>query len=318
MTHNNLNLPQYFAVETTNEAEYQQVKNWFDEHGLSPSSTFSKLFIPESSTHAIGILSARMSPRHPDTYNNYATDDWLRENTFVFSFTEFQSKSKGSGKSDGATGAIVPTKKVIGYKLLKDYPTIPNSLRKAKEIVVTSNGITAYVKGESYGTSTTLTHWGVENTEFWEPIYEEEFKAGDWVTFIRPNDSEKITGMVKDPHYSRESILLDTGNTPAKEYVRHATPEEIEAASKTILKLGSGVTSRTFDIRKDIIAVLDCSSNAHQIEPKWFHALVYPRWGKYKLEVTIRAHGTTLSHEEIRIIWEAYIKHTPDWKDKIK
>lgn len=320
MTHNNLNLPQYFAVETTNEAEYQQIKNWFDEHGLSPSPTFSKLFVPEGSTKAIGILSARMDPRHTDTYNNYATGDWYRENIPVFSFIEFQRKSKGCGKSDGAIGVIVPTKKIIGYKLLKDYPTVPESLRKSKEIVLTFSGVTAYVKGESrdYSSALLLTHWGVENTEFWEPIYEEEFKAGDWVTFIRPNDSEKITGMVKDPHYSRESILLDTGDRPVKGYVRHATPEEIEAASKTILKLGSGITTRTFDIRKNIIAVFDCSGNALQIEPELFHSFVYPRWGKYELEVTISANGTKLSHKEIRIIWEAYVKHTPDWKDKIK
>lgn len=78
----------------------------------------------------------------------------------------------------------------------------------------------------------------INNPEFWEAIYKEEFKVGDWVTFWSEIDKKLYSSKIKEwtPH---NYCKLENGLEPFKHLIKKATPEEIEKASKTIVKMYS-------------------------------------------------------------------------------
>lgn len=73
---------------------------------------------------------------------------------------------------------------------------------------------------------------------WFEPVYEEEFKVGDWVTFWSEIDKKLYSSKIKEwtPH---NYCKLENGLEPFKHLIKKATPEEIEKASKTIVKMYS-------------------------------------------------------------------------------
>jgi len=138
-------------------------------------------------------------------------------------------------------------KKIIRYQLKKEY----EQFRKAAEAIAQyqtpcSNPLEYYITihGEFYKR---LVNAGV--FELWfEPIYEEEFKKGDWVTVLDTPNVEKYNSRAvghifpirKDgDYYTRfmegNGSPIDPQNTYSVNYiitdVRKATPEEILKAS---------------------------------------------------------------------------------------
>ena len=122
-------------------------------------------------------------------------------------------------------------RKITGYKLIKEYPG--------------SKGLGYF---EKYTTGELSKY-----PEFWKPVYEEEPKVGDWVTIIKgtSNDSKRLAGRtlkIKRVDTRFRFITVEEGdsglhyNTGEKNLpneFRKATPEEIEAAQKTIVKMHS-------------------------------------------------------------------------------
>ena len=113
-------------------------------------------------------------------------------------------------------------RKIIGYKLKKDceqYEKAASSLMQAefgKNFVVTVQScINLLVKAE------VLNLW-------FEPIYEEQFKVGDWVSFTSEIDKCTYTSKIKD-WTSHSYCILENGAEPFKHLLRKATPEEIKA-----------------------------------------------------------------------------------------
>lgn len=134
-------------------------------------------------------------------------------------------------------------KEIKGYVLIKEYPG--------------SKGIGYF---EKYTTGELDKY-----PEFWKPVYEEEFKVGDWVTF----EVDKCVGrlsylktanwdrnitipidriMSASFHFNKDTLnkyaphIYWSGASNDKEVFRKATPEEIEAAKaarKTIIKMHS-------------------------------------------------------------------------------
>lgn len=121
------------------------------------------------------------------------------------------------------------SKKITGYKCIKAYPGV-----KLGEVYILPVGIIIS-----------------DSPEFWEPQYEEEFKAGDWVT-VTGNDKGLCTEII-----NKTTIILgikednivnllvkglisipnsDGGYNINTKWVRKATLEEIEAAQS--IKLG--------------------------------------------------------------------------------
>lgn len=312
MAHNNPNLPEKFAVSTANDDEYQAMVRWFRDKGYRQDGLFSSAY--GAITPVIGI-----SPSD-DSFNNYSHTMWIINGIPILTYAEFHVKL-----------LVKPALKIIGYKLLKDYPEMNTHLKSVRELVALSlyaEGTIASVciKGdEKAGPDGGPKHFGINNVlrypEFWEPIYQQKFKVGDYLTYEPVNSSRTVTEQIvsETPAGDAGIYKMASGYNISKDgtgaQFRAATPEEIEVVAKTILILGTG-TSRRFDIRKDIIAVLDCNGNAHQIEPEIFKAFVHPTWGKYDIKVALRSEETTLHQRDIDLIWAAYVKHTPDWNKK--
>lgn len=134
-------------------------------------------------------------------------------------------------------------KKIIGYKLVKP------EYKEASIAIVKPLSDSSYKNWESnviqYGWAFTLTsnHANILRDagvlDLWfEPIYEEKFKVGDWVTFWSEIDKKLYSSKIKEwtPH---NYCKLENGLEPFKHLIKKATPEEIEKASKTIVKMYS-------------------------------------------------------------------------------
>jgi hypothetical protein len=134
-------------------------------------------------------------------------------------------------------------KKIIGYKA-------PYDLTDGTGAVAVQKGH-LFIKENHHYNAQGKVLFGLpkEIVEKWEPVYEEEFKAGDWVTVISVYSGDLIkmgeTYQVMDVKEEKQlvnlaavpgSINKDGGwNTP-KGNVRKATPEEIKKAQT--IKIG--------------------------------------------------------------------------------
>ena len=159
-------------------------------------------------------------------------------------------------------------KEIVGYKLIK-----PEYRQAALGLIPTSVYLSSpkliSKEGNNYLDSTCATINNLRKAgvlDLWfEPVYEEEFKVGDWVTF----EVDKCVGRLsylKTANWDRnitvpiDSITYDSfkfngdtmnkyaphvywsGASNSKEVFRKATPEEIEAAKaakKQIIKMHS-------------------------------------------------------------------------------
>lgn len=90
----------------------------------------------------------------------------------------------------------------------------------------------------------------INNTEYWEAVYKEEFQAGDWVTVTKLPETAhwiheteertfQLNGVNKFYSCTYKNNIYKERYGLEKCTFRKATPEEIEKASKTIVKMYS-------------------------------------------------------------------------------
>jgi len=135
-------------------------------------------------------------------------------------------------------------KEIIGYKLIKP---------EYEEVAIK---ITGYVTGGKSFINYKLQPEGlfVEALQkagvldlWFEPIYEEEYKVGDWITITEVNSSGWLNDTSKRTFQIDGNPTLFVGGTYWKidggkalhAKFRKATPEEIKNAQKTIIKMYS-------------------------------------------------------------------------------
>lgn len=128
-------------------------------------------------------------------------------------------------------------KEIEGFRLLKLYPGCPNI--KVGEI--------------QYGPQD-YTFNRNEWKEFWEPVYKEQYKVGDWVItkgYTSEYDGKALRILrIKDNNYCFFN-KVNNHNFSIRNIVRKATLEEIAATQETILTLGT--SSIKITIGKDKI-----------------------------------------------------------------
>ena len=142
-------------------------------------------------------------------------------------------------------------KEIIGYKLIK--PEYEGALKNIqpqwnKKIHEEKGYNVAINSGVYYD----FKKAGVLDLWF-EPVYEEEFKVGDWVTIIKgaSNDSKTLAGRTLkikkiatkynyiEVEEGKSGLHYNSGKEDLPNEFRKATPEEIEAAQKQIIKMHS-------------------------------------------------------------------------------
>jgi hypothetical protein len=116
-------------------------------------------------------------------------------------------------------------KKIIGYKLIKRIPGLQTG------VVFTSKVDNEWIF-ENYN----FNNEEIQDTEFFEPVYENEFKVGDWVTFWSEIDKKLYSSKIKEwtPH---NYCKLENGLEPFKHLIKKATPEEIEKATEKVISM---------------------------------------------------------------------------------
>lgn len=326
------NLPEQFAVAIATEQEYQAVKNWLLDAGYKAASNFNStptMTISNCGIYVIGLTNASFGAHAENSINNYSAAEWLAHSVPVMLFSDWATIAGiGLAANKTATEGSQPVRKITGYKLLKDYPLIDPDLKKQRELIVfkwyeDGSPEAVMIKGHERKIAGGPKHFGTINVtsypEFWEPIYGSEFKVGDWCTYFtldqqsRTSVVAKVTGkMIKMENGAAMEVYDDSAN------LRHATPKEIDEASKTILILGSG-KARRFEIQRDIIAVYKCDNGTTlQIQPNAVRDILlgYMIEGMPAEITGIKLEGSMFTHGDIKKIWEAYKKHTPDWNTK--
>lgn len=174
----------------------------------------------------------------------------LKEPTIEFPEITFEQFKKYILKQDNME------KKLIGYKLIKPEMYKVSSIilygntsgsEQLKEVVISKSNIILLKKAE------VLDLW-------FEPVYEEEFKVGDWVLLsnnangwgsLSENVNNKILQITKinssDKPERGGRYFFGSGITVGQEIVRKATPEEIldsmvkEFTDKTGITVGSTI-----------------------------------------------------------------------------
>lgn len=127
-------------------------------------------------------------------------------------------------------------KKIIGYTC----PTnlYEDKIKKGDLLIKDSYG--------NYFLSSTSHVLPKEIVETWEPVYEEEFKVGDWVVVL-PNDpcysnlkggAQKIIEINDFPSLPY-TLSFKNGNRNSYSLIRKATKKEIEEALTTVVNMGS-------------------------------------------------------------------------------
>lgn len=128
-------------------------------------------------------------------------------------------------------------KEIIGYKLIKpEYKEA--ALKISNTIGNWENSLMNYdISINQRGYIVKLTEAGVLDLWF-EPVYKEEFKMGDWVSFWSDLDKKTYTSKIKE-WTSHSYCKLENGLEPFKHLLRKATPEEIKAATEKVISMGS-------------------------------------------------------------------------------
>jgi hypothetical protein len=133
-------------------------------------------------------------------------------------------------------------RKIVGYKTPTDLWN--GEIKKGSLYVLVKNFPTNYAfkedKDEAY-------HIPKEIVETWEPVYEEEYKVGDWVItkdYSGNYDGKalKITKLFEE--YDITYAYFEPNNSTSHNFVfpdnilRKATPEEIEKATTEVVRMG--------------------------------------------------------------------------------
>jgi hypothetical protein len=152
-------------------------------------------------------------------------------------------------------------KEIFGYKLLKELPFvkpgIESYLNSDNECVFETNSV-------STQDAFVFTKEELEEKPDWfEPIYKEHFKAGDWVVIKNFKQAGEGNGIIKKDHVCqlldinfslkhtvtgilkehRDFIVEENGlyyGIKKKHIIRRATPEEIENFKTKTFKLSNG------------------------------------------------------------------------------
>lgn len=119
--------------------------------------------------------------------------------------------------------------KIIGYKCPMD---LFEGKVKAGELYKLTSIETEYYP-QNYTNSCRLPR---ELVETWEPVYDEQFKVGDWVTYL-PDTGGEGTHQITE-WGSAIYCQLSNGKAPFKVTLRKATLEEIAAAQTKTVRMG--------------------------------------------------------------------------------
>ena len=137
-------------------------------------------------------------------------------------------------------------KEIIGYKA--PYDLFDSKIKKDTLYKLNNFTINTYYPEEFSKTSPYLLP--KEIVEQWEPVYKEEFQAGDWVTVTKLPETAhwiheteertfQLNGVNKFYSCTYKNNIYKERYGLEKCTFRKATPEEIEKASKTIVKMHS-------------------------------------------------------------------------------
>jgi hypothetical protein len=181
------------------------------------------------------------NPFYCCNYYNYFRDTWNPapynyKNSVNITFEQFKEHVLKQKPME---------RKIIAYKLLKDLPDLKKGSLLYK---IENNEVYFESEVELLGNVETDNVYPLkliqEKTDWFEPVYEEEFKVGDYIVFTKhSNDVVKITNIRTDRFHdlwiSHEPDSFTSGGfgyKPYKNEIRLATPEEIEEA--TTIKIG--------------------------------------------------------------------------------
>jgi len=143
---------------------------------------------------------------------------------------------------------MINSKKVIGYKLLKDTP-----IAKAGTLVDLKGYYKSDVIFEDGMNDCGFPISKLSDTEWFSPIYEDEYKVGDYVVFTADYlpgitstwTKNRIGEVLKIKKIETDGISFEEGGGNYFENIRRATPEEIE--KKTSFKEGDWVIVTNID-----------------------------------------------------------------------
>jgi len=205
----------------------------FEEMYLTKTYTIQKLrnapiqIKVYSEEQAIKLAYAVGYDKDWKPYNaKYPIYCYLNEYNFPsWSYSEKERKDKPTIIKFNQIENFMESKKIIGYKLIKEYP---NSKQLGYEEPYTTGKLSEY-------------------PEFWQPIYEEEYKVGDWITITEVdspgwlNDTKQRTFQIENNPTSFKGGIYwrINGGKALHAKFRKATPEEIKNTQKTIVNMHS-------------------------------------------------------------------------------
>lgn len=227
----------------------------FEEFDFEDEFILPAKWCVKRDTHEKSLILSEWANKVSDTFahTSYSEFNFIHsENVDIHSFSP-----RSSEKQEGFTEITFEqfkkyvlnqnnmNKKIIGYKC----PTsLFRDLIKEGTVYKSTNSSTTHVYGDYIPDDKQVTadrfKLPAEIVETWEPVYEEQFKAGDWVVVL-PEDSyynnceqgkaQKIIDL-----NSSGSITLEFSNGTLKSYskVRRATPEEISEAQTKVVRMG--------------------------------------------------------------------------------
>jgi hypothetical protein len=124
-------------------------------------------------------------------------------------------------------------RKIIAYELLKDLP----NLKKGHKFIWNFE-IKRWDSDINDEDGYNYKEEEIKDTEWFKPVYEEEYKVGDFVSFYT-NDKQIYTSKIKE-WTSSSYCKLENGLEPFKHLIRKATPEEIQNATERYVTLSNG------------------------------------------------------------------------------
>jgi len=236
------------CIKSTNEISFEEFD--FEDEFVLPAKWCVKRDTKEKSL----ILSEWANKvSNTDRHEGYSDKNFIHSENV----SSYSSSPRSDGKQKGFTEITFEqfkkyvlnqnnrNKKIIGYKC----PTsLFGDLIKEGTVYKSTNNNLTHVYGDYIPDDKQATadrfKLPAEIVETWEPVYEEQFKAGDWVTYLPDTGGEgthQITEWV-----SALYCQLSNGKAPFKVTLRKATPEEIAVAQTKTVRMG-GVNG--FDVK---------------------------------------------------------------------
>lgn len=114
-------------------------------------------------------------------------------------------------------------KEILGYKLIK-----PEYEKATIKLLGWNFTTKLLINISEKGDIHRLKEAGVLDLWF-EKVYKEEFKVGDWISFSNATKTKTITSKLKE-WTAHNYCILENGEKPFKDIIRKSTPEEIKTA----------------------------------------------------------------------------------------